>query len=136
MTAEAKRITPDEAVAALTAAAWTESISEDDAFRGVEAVRKLCAPTGAGDGRRLYARDVLAVLDGAIGEKRTLIHCLAGGLGADWNLADAVDFARREDAQCAWVRHLLGHELAIWSGGKTRHFQARRPATGDRGAAQ
>ena len=119
-----QRITADEAAAALTAAAWTERISEEKYEAAVEAVLAL---TGE-DGAMIPASRIRDVIRDHLGTPRTLIHCFMGGLGADWDLAAAVEMARRGGAQCAWAPHMLGHDLAVFADGSMHRFEARRPA--------
>jgi hypothetical protein len=59
---------------------------------------------------------------------RTLVHCLLGGIGADWDLDAAlalVDGAR----DIRWVPHLLAHDLAVIAeDGRLHRFDVKRPA--------
>ena len=47
-------------------------------------------------------------------EGRTVVHCWAGGFGADWNLDGALDLVRKAE-RIAWVPMGLGVE-AVWNG--------------------
>jgi hypothetical protein len=59
--------------------------------------------------------------------KRLLIHCRAGGLGADWPLADVVN-AIVNAQQCAWVVDLMGHDLLVVAeDGRRLLFEVGRP---------
>lgn len=60
---------------------------------------------------------------------RTLVHCLSGGFGADWDLNGAIALARRAD-EIAWSPHWFGHDLAILADGKVCRFNAARPVEG------
>lgn len=94
-----KLISVDEAVAALEAAAWTENGPEYDA----------CARCG-------YREK----------EPRTRIHCLASGIGADWDASDAVEFLRGAD-EIAWAWSLTSHDLKARNGDLVRSFEVRAP---------
>lgn len=124
MPAEAVRITPDEAVAALESAAWTERIREEAYENAVEAVRAVCAE--AGPGEATFAADVFAAIDLALGTPRTIVHCFLGGLGADWDLATAIALVRSAE-KVGWVPHLLRHELAALKDGKLYCFEVSAP---------
>jgi hypothetical protein len=90
-------VSKEEAIAALTGAAWH-------------------SPEGRCDN-----------CDHTCGTSRQLVHCVAGGLGADWDLAGAVA-AVRAAVQVVWRLHLLGHELAILdSKGSIYSFEVRMP---------
>lgn len=128
-TKEVQRITADEAVAALTAAAWTESISEERYEAAVEAVLKLCGEPEEDRDPYVPASQIRAAVRGELGTPRTLIHCFMGGMGADWDLDGAVALARKDGAQCAWAPNLMRHELAVYAGGSMHRFDARRPVT-------
>lgn len=95
---QVKRITKEEASAALRAAAFTESVE---------------CPT-CGQPRE--------------GEGRTIIHSFLGGIGADHDLATALDYVERSDDR-AWAPHLFGHELAVAVDGKVYRYDARRPSS-------
>jgi hypothetical protein len=125
-----ERITPDECVAALTAAAWRESISEERYEQAVEAVQALCRDADGSDlppGSQVPVGEFQAAVAAALGEQRTLIHCMMGSLGTDWTLEGAIALARRDGAQCAWAPHLFRHELAVYVDGEMHRFDARRP---------
>lgn len=128
---DVQRLTPDEAVAALTAAAWTERISEERYVAAVEAVQAM-VPAGDPETDPLIpASRIRAAVADALGEQRTLIHCFMGSMGADWSLEGAVKLTRREDAQSAWAPNMFRHELAVYADGKMHRFDARRPARSD-----
>jgi hypothetical protein len=126
-TAEVQRITADEAVAALTAAAWTEHIAEEKYQAAVEACLLLAGEPAEGTDPFIPASQIRAAVKGALGEQRTLIHCFMT-FGCDWTLESAIALARRDDAQCAWAPSMFRHELAIWADGSMHRFEAHRPA--------
>jgi hypothetical protein len=132
MTAESERdiqrLTPDEAVAALTAAAWTESISGERYGRAVEVVQAMTAEGDPDLDPMIPASRIRAAVAEALGEQQTLIHCFMGSMGADWSLEGAIELARRDGAQCAWAPNMFRHELAVYAGGEMHRFDARRPA--------
>ena len=84
-------ITVDEAIEALTAAAFKVTNEQDENFG------------------------------------RTLIHSMAGGFGADWDLDSAITAAQHaRDIAC--MDDLFGHELAVLTqDGRVRKFNAQRP---------
>ncbi|MDQ2874826.1 MAG: hypothetical protein M3Y33_08550 [Actinomycetota bacterium] len=134
---EVQRITADEAVTALTAAAWTESISGEKYEAAVEAALKFCAahemgpvPVLGGYGLTMVSpADVRKVIEDEMGPApRVLIHCFTDTVGCDFTLEAAVELARRENAQCAWAPNMFRHELAVYADGEMHRFDARRPA--------
>lgn len=126
-----QRLTADEAVAALTAAAWTERISEERYEAAVEAALSLTRDADGeplADGTQIPAAEVARVIREALGEPRVGIHCMMGSLGTDRDLAGAIEIARRDGARCAWAPNMFRHELAVFADGKMYRFDARRPA--------
>lgn len=90
--AELIHITADEAIAALTAAAFEVTNEQDENFG------------------------------------RTLVHSMAGGFGADWDLDSAIT-AAQEARDIAWMDDLFGHDLAVLTqDGRVRKFGVKRPA--------
>lgn len=128
-----QRITPDEAVAALTAAARTERIPEERYEAAVLAVLALAAGTDPGPDPVIPASRIRETVKTALGEQEVLIHCMMGGFGADWSLAGAIGLARRDGAQCAWAPSIFRHDLAIQADGKMYRFDARRPRPDEEG---
>lgn len=61
---------------------------------------------------------------------RRIVHCLAGGMGADWDLEGAL--AILDDARdIAWLPgpFTAGHDLAVLDAeGRIRRFQVEAPA--------
>lgn len=55
-----------------------------------------------------------------------VVHCFAGGFGADWSLEGVLD-AIAASSDRAWVPHLLDHDLAVIVNGKVRNFQVKAP---------
>jgi hypothetical protein len=130
MLPEAVRITPDEAVAALKAAAWTEPVREESYVKAVEAVRAICETGWHGHTAETLAAVVLAAIDTALGTPRTIIHCFTGGFGADWDVGTAVTLAR-EAERVGWAPNLFRHELAALKDGRLYCFDVRAPEGGD-----
>ena len=120
---DAVLITPDEAVTALTAHAWTEGISDERYEAAVKAVRALCQEAGDGS---IRAADILAAIEGELGTSRTLIHCFLGGFGADWDLEGAVQLVR-EAEKVGWAPSIFRHDLAALKDGKLYRFEVRAP---------
>jgi len=59
---------------------------------------------------------------------RTLIHSMAGGFGADWDLDSAIT-ASQHARDIAWMDDLFGHDLAVLTqDGRVRKFGVKRPA--------
>jgi hypothetical protein len=79
-------------------------------------------PPGAG----LTPADVLAAIDAVVAAPRQRIHCRLGGLGADWDLDQAIELVRGA-AGAAWIPSLMRHDLAVKSGSDVYHFEARKP---------
>lgn len=97
------RISTQEALEAVRAAAWTQYDSSNS----------TCGHRGCEDHPAEWQR----------------IHTQSRlGFGADWDLDEAERFI--ESAQkCAWVPSLLGHELGvIGADGTTIYFGAKPPA--------
>lgn len=119
--AEQTTLTRDEAAAALRAGAWTETPGLDDAaprfLAAVDAVWDLChdeAGNWLPDNAHVPVRDLSAALAqaGHLPKQRTVVHCRAGGIGADWDLDAAL--AVVASAQSAeWSRSLFGHDLLV-----------------------
>ena len=64
------------------------------------------------------------------GQGRLIVHCFAGGLGADWDLA-SVENEIAQAQRIAWVDNVFGHELGVLNReGRVRNFNVRRPAGG------
>jgi hypothetical protein len=122
---EAVLITADAAVGALAAAAWTEPVREDAYEKAVAAVRTICEAVPAGPERALAA-SILGAIDGAIGTPRKRIHCFLGGLGANWDLDEAVRFVRTAE-KVGWAPNIFRHELAALKDGKIYAFDVPAP---------
>lgn len=60
------------------------------------------------------------------GAGRTIVHCLVGGLGADWDHDEALDLVANAE-RVMWTDHFMDHDLAIQANGKVYHFNVRRP---------
>lgn len=87
----------DEAIAALRACAWAETVA-------------TCGHTGCQDHR---------------GDGTKRIHTIRGGLGCDWDLADA-EKTVQEARQVEWRDAILGHNLvAVTADGHTIRFEAQ-----------
>lgn len=52
---------------------------------------------------------------------RRTIHCILGGIGADWDEADVLDLIQKADA-VKWHRGLFGPVIAAHYGGKWYAF--------------
>lgn len=116
-------ITPDEAVAALTAGAWTEPVSDERYVSAVETARAMCRKAGDGS---VPAADVLAAIERELGTPRTIIHCFLGALGCDWELDTAIALVR-EAEKVGWAPSIFRHELAAMKDGKVYRFDVRAP---------
>ena len=123
---ETVRIAPDEAVAALKSAAWTEPISEENYIKAVEAIRVICESRWRDYTAETLAAVVLAAIDTALGTPRTLIHCFLGGLGCDWDLDTAIGLIRSAE-KVGWAPNVFRHELAALKDGKLYCFEVRAP---------
>lgn len=66
---------------------------------------------------------------------RRIVHCFAGGFGADWDLDDCL--ATLPDAQdITWIDSIVGHDLRVVDAtGRTRYFDVKRPAQAEPPAA-
>lgn len=53
---------------------------------------------------------------------RTLIHTFSGSIGADWDLAEAIDYASKKGAQAYWAWNLFKHNLVIEADGRRIAF--------------
>lgn len=64
--------------------------------------------------------------EGSVHE-RTLVHCMLGGFGADWNLAAALGLVKDAE-RVEWVTDdLLDHPLLAHLGGKRYRFRVQAP---------
>jgi hypothetical protein len=127
---EQTAITKDEAVAALKAAAWTYTPGLDDAapqlLAAVVAVQALCHDS---EGNRLTTDATVTVADletalalaGQLPQERTIVHCRAGGFGADWDL-DAALVAVASATGVERRQGLFGPYLLVLRGGGTSHY--------------
>lgn len=133
------RLTQEEAAAALTAAAWTETPGLDGAaprlLDAVRAIRALCQSPDGTDlpaNAPLTAGAVRAALTQALGddplpEERRGIHCYMAGLGSDWILEDALALLD-EARDIAWLDNPLAHDLTVLDADGTIHrFAATKP---------
>lgn len=143
------RITADEAVGALTEAAWTHTPGlEDmagDLLAAVEVALshhvpaetangiKVCGLCSRESGRAVRspcprAQEITAAFGGTLPEERTIIHCFSGGFGCDWDLHKAVELARSAD-DIAWITGgiTMGHDLAIKKDREVYRFDVRKP---------
>lgn len=97
-------ISNEEALEAVRGAAWTEPADEKDT---------TCGHPGCTDHP---------------GEGRLRIHTYGRMFGADWDLTGAEEFIRTAK-RCAWVEHMMGHELGvIGADDRPIYFDVRRPA--------
>ena len=127
-----QRITAEEAVAALTAGAWHESPSGEDYEQAVAAVLLLAKDTDGSNlppGSQIPAGEIVRAIHEALGEQRSIVHCIMSFTGADWDLESAVALARKPDAKCAWLDGPAHHDLGIFADGRRHHFDVRRPET-------
>lgn len=124
MPREAREVTKDEAVAALKDAAWTKPVPEESYVKAVDAVRSIC--TEVRPGEAALAADILGAIDLALGKPETIIHCILGSFGADWDLDGAVKLIG-EAEKVGWVPDIFRHELAVLKDGKLHRFDVRAP---------
>jgi hypothetical protein len=125
-----------EAIAALTAQAWTEPYREDDYKRALDEVLSFCGAHENVQG--VFTRadvpippsEIRRVVTAALGPKRTSVHCISHhGFGADWDLEEAIK-AVREAPSVAWGDSLTGHDLTVVdAAGKVWRFQVTKPGT-------
>lgn len=107
----------DEAIAAVTAAAWTDQPDEWEAPEVIDRAR-TCLMEFNPDA-------ALAVLNEWVGKRRTMIHTMSG-FGCDLQLEDAIKRIRDAE-ELWWSWSLFAHELlAIGPGDKGMRFDVRR----------
>lgn len=127
-----KRITKDDAIAALTEQAFRCQPDEDDYRRAVRLVGALCR-CESGQDRLVPSSEILAAISSALAGQRVIVHCYLGSFGADWDLDKAVALVR-EANEVGWCRPWMGHGLVVLSGGRTYKFQCVKPdSTGEAG---
>lgn len=125
-------ITAAEAEAALRGAAFTLPSDHDPEV--LLAALELIAGAGLSGGLRLDpdhpAQSLQAIAKAALDTApapRVIVHCLAGTIGADWDLEGAVLEVHTAD-RVGWITHPLDHDLVAVTGGRIRAFAVRRPA--------
>jgi len=64
--------------------------------------------------------------DHTCGEQRVIVHSRGGSFGADWDLADVVEFIEQADL-VAWVPR-GDHQLGAEKDGRTYYFQVKEPS--------
>ena len=117
-------LTPDEAIAAIEAAAWASHPS-DDAYR--DAVEALSGMLGTSPGP-FSAEQIRTLIAEHVAEPVQLIHTVSrSGFGADWTIESAVEFARKPGAECFWTWQLMRHDLMITADGREIRFEAAAP---------
>lgn len=57
---------------------------------------------------------------------RRLVHCFAGGLGADWNEDAVIDYIENA-SELAWVDHWMKHDLGVRGDHGVRYFDIKSP---------
>lgn len=114
---EPRQCSVDEAVEAVTAAAWTESPradADEAAFKAIE---------------MLEAHDAMGALNVLIewrGPQRKMIHTMAG-FGCDLPLESAIERIRDAD-EVGWSLSIFAHDLiAVGPGDKAMRFDVRCP---------
>ena len=65
--------------------------------------------------------------DHTCGEQRVIVHSIGSAFGADWDLADVVDFVEKADI-VAWVPSRRDHELGAEKDGRIYYFQVKEPS--------
>lgn len=65
-------------------------------------------------------------------EGRTIVHCLAGWIGADWDL-DAVLREIESADDVRWERGPMGHDLMARTGRRYRQFHVKQPEASHEG---
>ncbi len=116
-------ITAAEAIVALEAAAGTEEPAEGCDQKAVSALLALCEDRPG----PFSPAEIRAVIEESVPSPRQIVHTTVGGIGADWDLADAVSFASELSAVCTWEPSLLGDELVIDNGSRVLRFEVRAP---------
>lgn len=113
------KISKDEAVEALTAAAFTVSLPDELAAlkEALEIIDTLCSQLSALAGIAIGAQgelsDKLERLRSMIPKPRTLIHSRVGGLGADHDLAYALHLVSNA-RDVLWMDNpIWRHELCV-----------------------
>lgn len=79
--------------------------------------------TEAAKALRAVAFKVTDEEDSAYG--RTLVHCMRGFTGADWDLDDALELVEQA-TWTGWVDHLVGHDLQVVTDTGDYWFDAKR----------
>lgn len=115
-------LAPEEAVAAMEAAAWTEPPGDETYRNAVDALNRMAGERPG----PFTAEEIRAVISGHVPEPRRIIHAVTM-FGADWDLAAAVAFAREPGAVCWWAWDLFGHDLRVRADGRKVAFDARAP---------
>jgi hypothetical protein len=106
------KVTKEEAIEALRAAAWIE---QDEAYYEPVEVEY-------GEGNETLHRKVTP-------EPRKSVHTFASFIGADWSLESAEEFVNKSEA-IEWILHLLRHDLIVTAEGRTIAFDVPNPQRG------